>query len=157
MIGCPGETKENIQETYNLAFEHLRRYKTRPHLFIAKPMKGTELYDVAEKSNLLVDIDPMKDDHLKYMTRQKMIETDDFNLEYLISVFKKYRKNLFKNTMINWFKISQTVPKIFLISFLKLIVRIARNPLRVRPILFRYYIGKIIFPFSMSREKMPIE
>jgi len=53
VIGFPGETIENIKDTIEVALKLFRLYDVIPHLYIATPLYGTELYDQCVKEGLI--------------------------------------------------------------------------------------------------------
>lgn len=57
VVGMPGETKELIQKTLDLAYELMKSYNVTPHVNIAMPLVGTEMYDIAVKNNYIVKDD----------------------------------------------------------------------------------------------------
>ena len=53
IIGFPGETKENMQQTVDFALELKRKYDVGMHLFAATPSYGTRLYDECKAKGYL--------------------------------------------------------------------------------------------------------
>jgi anaerobic magnesium-protoporphyrin IX monomethyl ester cyclase len=53
IIGFPGETKENMQRTVDLALELKRKYDVGMHLFAATPSYGTRLYEECKAKGYL--------------------------------------------------------------------------------------------------------
>ncbi|MFC1511028.1 B12-binding domain-containing radical SAM protein [Candidatus Margulisiibacteriota bacterium] len=53
VIGFPGETKENMQETVDFALWLQRKYDVNPGLFIATPLPGTELEAICREQGLV--------------------------------------------------------------------------------------------------------
>jgi len=89
IIGMPGETLDQIQETFRLA-EELEIYQ--PHISVATPYPGTELYDSCVK-NEYIDTKFSFDD---LFIRSFCITTDDWNGEDLKRTLKNGRKYLLK-------------------------------------------------------------
>ncbi len=158
IFGFPGERKSDIEDTYNLAFELFRKYKTRPHVNIARPLKGTELYRTAKETNVLIDTEMMDPEDRykipKVLIGPEMIQTNDFNLEYLTQVFKRYQRNFLKQSILNWLQAAARHPWLFTKSISQMFLEIIRNPLRTKSTMYRYYIRKFIFPHSMGRESI---
>ncbi len=61
MVGYPGETKETIQQTFDI-IKDIKPLTTR--VAIATPYPGTYLYDLAKEQNLIYGDDILKYDHL---------------------------------------------------------------------------------------------
>lgn len=53
VIGFPGETINEMKDTTNLALKLYRDYDLVPHLMVATPLYGTELYEICIRDNLL--------------------------------------------------------------------------------------------------------
>jgi len=53
IIGFPGETIENMQQTVDFALELKRKYDVGMHLFAATPSYGTRLYDECKAKGYL--------------------------------------------------------------------------------------------------------
>ena len=53
VIGLPGETKDEIMDTFNLSLELLRKYEVLPALLFAVPMVGTDLYYICKKEGYI--------------------------------------------------------------------------------------------------------
>lgn len=75
MIGIPGETKEEMDATLDIA----RRIKADWSCFsIATPLPGTEMYEICRKNNYVKDIDMT---NIEYTTAR--IRTEEFDEEYV--------------------------------------------------------------------------
>ena len=92
IIGFPGETKEDIKGTLNFALEMMRKYNVTPHLHIAIPLVGTEMYEIAKKNGYLTSED-YTEGFIQGMGR---IKTEHFTPEELrefsVQFYKKVRK-----------------------------------------------------------------
>ena len=53
VIGFPGETIKEMKDTTNLALKLYRDLDLHPHLMVATPLYGTELYEICIRDNLL--------------------------------------------------------------------------------------------------------
>jgi len=53
VVGFPGETHADIDETFKFAKRVLWRYGVIPHLYMARPLRGTELHEICEKNGYL--------------------------------------------------------------------------------------------------------
>jgi anaerobic magnesium-protoporphyrin IX monomethyl ester cyclase len=56
VIGFPGETKQDIEDTFAFALDLLKRYFVVPHLCMARPLPGTELQEICEKNGYLTEL-----------------------------------------------------------------------------------------------------
>ena len=89
IIGMPGETLDQMKETFGLA-EELETYE--PHVSVATPYPGTELYDLCVKKGYIAsdfDLDDL-------FIRSFCITTEDWDGEDLKTVLKQGRKSLLK-------------------------------------------------------------
>ncbi|MFH2145314.1 MAG: radical SAM protein [Candidatus Omnitrophota bacterium] len=85
IIGFPGETKRQIQNTLNF-IDRLRL--GRISLFIANPLPGTEIYDVCLEKGYLRHSASSYFDYF-----HSRIQTEDFDSEYLLILRRKYYWN----------------------------------------------------------------
>ena len=90
MIGMPGETKKDIEETrYNL-----RKVKTNWYnISCASPLVGSEMYDLAKANRYITDTTRGADFH------KAVIATEDFTSEYIQKM--QYLLNLELNFVYN--------------------------------------------------------
>jgi anaerobic magnesium-protoporphyrin IX monomethyl ester cyclase len=156
IFGFPGETKQDIEDTYNLAFEMFRKYKTRPHVNIARPLRGTELYRMAKEKNVLIDTEMLDPEDRykvpKILIGPEMIQTEEFTLEDLTKVFERYQREFLRQSILNWMEAAVRLPWTFARSIGPMLLEVLRRPIRARTTLYRYYIRKFIFPHAMGRE-----
>lgn len=55
VVGFPGEDRRGIDETFDFALRLLWRYDAVPHLCMARPLPGTELYKICEEGGYLTE------------------------------------------------------------------------------------------------------
>lgn len=94
VVGMPGETKENINETLDFAFNLMKKYNVKPHVNIANPLIGTEMYNIAKAKGYLVDDDLSKGS----IFSSGRIRTDEFTpdeVKKMISGFYRKVRNLY--------------------------------------------------------------
>jgi anaerobic magnesium-protoporphyrin IX monomethyl ester cyclase len=85
VVGFPGETRAAINATFRFARRALMRYDAIPHVCMARPLPGTELYEICEEKGYLTE--PMLPD-MGSMLRTEvfprvMIRTEHFDPETL--------------------------------------------------------------------------
>ena len=74
LIGLPGETKPDIEDTRTF----LKTIKANWFMiFCANPLVGSEMYDICKKKNYLTE------DFIGYDYRKAVVETEDFTAEYI--------------------------------------------------------------------------
>ena len=99
VIGMPGETKWHIQKTLDLAYELMRKYSVVPHVNIANPLVGTELYETAKAKGYLIDEDYTKG----YIFGTGRIKTKEFSpedLQAMSAVFYRKVRRLYLRNML---------------------------------------------------------
>jgi len=95
VIGFPGETINNMNETIELALRLFRLYHVTPHLFCATPLYGTELYDKCVEEGLINK--NLTDKELSTATGwygNVLISTTDFSKEDVKKVAKNFQLSL---------------------------------------------------------------
>ncbi len=74
LIGLPGETKKDIEDTRNF----LKTINANWFLiFCATPLVGSEMFDICYKNNYL------KSDYINFDYKKAVVETPDFSCEYI--------------------------------------------------------------------------
>ncbi|MFQ5560717.1 MAG: B12-binding domain-containing radical SAM protein [Nitrospinota bacterium] len=95
IIGFPGETKENIQTTLDMAFFLNKKYDVIPSIALATPLLDTKLYDIAKKNNFLTE--ELTGESLLTATMVKgkgLIRTKEFTPEELSEWSNRFYKKL---------------------------------------------------------------
>jgi len=96
IIGFPGETKKEIQNTIEFALDLFARHRCRPKLGVATPLLGTELAEVAmTKGYLFRDLSPRNLARGTAGRGAGMIKTPEWDPEYLrrcCTIFNYRRK-----------------------------------------------------------------
>ncbi len=122
VVGMPGETKELIQKTMDFAYNLMKNYNVLPHVNVAMPLVGTEMYDIAVKNNYIV-----KDDYTTgAIFGTGMIRTPEFgpeDIKAMTSEFYRRIRNLY---------IRKTVssPK-KMVRNMKIFIRYPRSTMRI--------------------------
>lgn len=96
IIGFPGETADEVSETIDFALMLLKKYNVIPHMGIARPLPGTEMYEICEREGWLTD--PIVPDIGKGVRSEvferRMIETPEFKPEYLEQRLGEFSKKV---------------------------------------------------------------
>jgi magnesium-protoporphyrin IX monomethyl ester (oxidative) cyclase len=107
MIGLPGEKKENMQKTMDLALRLMKEYGliNSGGAMFATPLYGTELYKICEENNIFAK--PVTPEALAVATHrggEGLIKTEDFTPEDLKRFNEEFAIRAFRLTLINYFK-----------------------------------------------------
>jgi magnesium-protoporphyrin IX monomethyl ester (oxidative) cyclase len=105
IIGFPGEKKENMMKTVNLALKLKRDYDLGMHLHVATPLYGTRLYEECRNEGFIREnLTPRDFAEVRQTRGMPLIETNDFTpsevRKIAIDAFKAYKKL----SLINYFK-----------------------------------------------------
>ncbi len=93
IIGFPGETIENMQETIDVALDLYEKYNVMPLFSIATPLYGTELYhESLEKGFINKDLTDEDFAEATRMEGNHLIETPDFTKEDITNLCDAYEK-----------------------------------------------------------------
>jgi hypothetical protein len=95
IVGFPGETLAEVDDTFAFAKRLYDRYDVVPHFGMARPLPGTELYRICEEQGFLTDpIIPEIGRELKgEVFERQMIATPDFSpgdLEWRMRRFNRW-------------------------------------------------------------------
>lgn len=80
IIGFPGETIKEMEETIDFALNLYERYQVTPYLFFATPLYGTELYHICLREGIIGD--ELTDEQLSTGTSifgDPIIQTNEFS------------------------------------------------------------------------------
>jgi hypothetical protein len=94
VVGFPGETKQDIHDTFAFALDLLKKHFVVPHLCMARPLPGTELQKICEDNGYLTE--PFVPDAGRGLRGEvfsrRMIRTEEFTpqmLEKWVAAFNK--------------------------------------------------------------------
>ncbi len=154
MIGLPGETREQIMRTYHYAFSLQRKYHTVPFLSLFKPFYDTPLYHTSKEQKFLIDFDKEADRPKNIpdmLFTPLMIETGEFNVEYLSKIYRNYMIRMGFTSTFNWMRITGRRP-FLLLRLLGQFVRMAiGNHRQFNKVVFDFFWGAMIYPKSLLR------
>jgi magnesium-protoporphyrin IX monomethyl ester (oxidative) cyclase len=90
IVGFPGETKKEIKRTINFSLRLFKKFNVISAIGPAKPLIGTELRKECREKGYLTE--PIETPGMKerLISRQEMIKTKEFDLDYLFRAIKKY-------------------------------------------------------------------
>jgi magnesium-protoporphyrin IX monomethyl ester (oxidative) cyclase len=95
VIGFPGETIREMEETTGLALRLLRECDLLPNVFVATPLYGTELYETC-LSHEYIEGNPSPEELAKstQIFGKPLIATEDFSRDDVLRVIDNYRREL---------------------------------------------------------------
>ena len=95
IMGFPGETMDDMNDTVSLAIRLFDEYKVVPIMLFATPLYGTELYDVAMEHGIISD-DIADEDFLTSTAYygEPLISTKDFSKEDLKMLAKDFETRI---------------------------------------------------------------
>ena len=102
ILGLPGETREDVEESIEFTKELNPEY---PLFFLPAPYPGTKFYDTAQKTGMIKELD-----WSKYTTANPIIETQQLSLKEVRELNRKaykefyLRPNVIKNNLIMLYK-----------------------------------------------------
>lgn len=120
VIGFPGETIKEMQDTLAFALKLYRSYDVLPSLFIATPLFGTRLYKICvEKKYLKGEVSP---ENLARVTGGSglngLIQTEDFSPEDLHTIVRSFYRRYKLIFLLNFTSFFVRNPRVFL-SFVR--------------------------------------
>ena len=129
IIGFPGETKRDISETLDFAYDMMKRYNVTPHLHVAIPLVGTEMYDIAKQKGYLLN----EDYTAGFIQGTGRISTEHFTPEDLRTFSTEFYKKVRRLYVIKKLKSPSRM-----ISDMKILVKHPRSTIRIAKIASRY-------------------
>src|SRR4030067_2206177 len=105
IIGFPGEKKENMMKTVELALRLKREFDVGMHLFIATPSYGTRLYEECEKKGYIQqNLTPRAFAEVSPPQGMPLIRTEDFTPIELKEIASRAVKTYKRLSLINYIK-----------------------------------------------------
>jgi magnesium-protoporphyrin IX monomethyl ester (oxidative) cyclase len=127
IIGFPGEKKENMMKTVDLALRLKREFDVGMHLFIATPSYGTRLYEECKnKGYVQENLTPRAFAEVRQPRGIPLIETEDFTPIELKEIASRAVKTYKRLSIINYIKSPKKTLETAL-SQPKIIVKFIKN------------------------------
>ena len=127
IIGFPGEKKENMMKTVELALRLKREFDVGMHLFIATPSYGTRLYEECKKKGYVQEnLTPRAFAEVRQPHGMPLIKTEDFTPIELKEIASRAIKTYKRLSLINYIKYPRKTLKTAL-SQPKIIMKFIKN------------------------------
>jgi anaerobic magnesium-protoporphyrin IX monomethyl ester cyclase len=159
IIGFPGETKEEILQTYDFGIDLYKKYNCSPILQFWRPFVATDLEVVARENKALVNIDA-NEIYTKFkipytLFRDKVLGPDDYDIDFMAGIFQKYMKEVTRLSIISWLRVIGRNPLMFIknvfeISFVTL--RMLLNKRKRLETYQKYIYSKGLYPYAQLRK-----
>jgi anaerobic magnesium-protoporphyrin IX monomethyl ester cyclase len=105
IIGFPGEKKENMLKTVELALKLKQEFDVGMHLFFATPSYGTRLYDECKKKGYIQEnLTPRAFAEVRQTRGMPLIKTEDFMLSEVKEIASMAVKRYKRLSLINHIK-----------------------------------------------------
>jgi len=160
IVGMPGETQEDLNNTYDFAFMLFKKYNTTPIFQLWRPYKNTPMEmkirdhsSYAQNSTYSLH----KEHELPFtLFYSKVHENSEIPLEFLSSYFKRYLNETIKIVLINWIKITKKKPLVLIQTLIKLLFMLTKSVFRPysNKFIVQQFISSIgILPFAQVNKK----
>jgi anaerobic magnesium-protoporphyrin IX monomethyl ester cyclase len=127
IIGFPGEKKENMMKTVELALRLKREFDVGMHLFIATPSYGTRLYEECKKKGYIQEnLTPRAFAEVRQPQGMPLIKTEDFTPIELKEIASRAVKTYKRLSLINYIKYPKKTLKTAL-SQPKIVIKFIKN------------------------------
>jgi anaerobic magnesium-protoporphyrin IX monomethyl ester cyclase len=127
IIGFPGEKKENMLNTVELALRLRREYDVGMHLFFATPLYGTRLYEECKKKGYIPDsLTPRAFAEVRQTRGMPLIKTEDFMPTEVKEIASMAIKRYKRLSLINYVKSPEKTLKTVL-SQPKILIKYIKN------------------------------
>lgn len=153
MIGFPGEELDQIYSTFRFARRALWRYDVIPHVALARPLPGTELYRICQASGYLTEpVRPAIDGGWRSEVYQRiMIKTQAFSpadLDRLVTHFDREVAAMIVFKVAMWLCAHPVILKNAIMRFLQLVGQGLFLAVK------RVFFGGLFFKFNYLNERL---
>jgi radical SAM superfamily enzyme YgiQ (UPF0313 family) len=135
IIGFPGETKQDIQDTISFALKMTEKYHLPGGIAIAVPLFGTELYNQCNRGGYFTK-EVNEDNIASGYLEEGLIKTDQFDPAFLANILKYYVRQ------VRWIKFKLIFKNI--VRDHRLLVYLVKRLLN-NPGLWRHYLSEIAY------------
>lgn len=158
IIGFPGETKEEVLETYNFGIDLYKKYNCSPILQFWRPYVATDLEIVAKETKELIHVDA-KEIYTKFkipytLFRDKVLGPDEYDINFLAGVFKNYMKTATRLTFVSWLKVMSRNPFLFVRTIAEICTMTAKMLFNYKKSIEtynKYIYSKGLYPYAQLR------
>jgi len=153
IIGFPGEKKKNLKATLEYALDLKKKFNVFPHLNLAYPQIGTELFKICEeKGYLTAPLNPKtysnwRGDKLERL----MIETEDFKVKDLYELSNSFHRTLARISFLHSVGFLVRNPKVFLFILATFFRKFRKHPFKIKSVLKNIYSRYLIFENYLKR------
>jgi anaerobic magnesium-protoporphyrin IX monomethyl ester cyclase len=127
IIGFPGEKKENMVKTVELALRLKREFDVGMHLFFATPSYGTRLYKECKKKGYIREnLTPRAFAEVRQPRGMPLIKTEDFTPIELKEIASRTVRTYKKVSLLNYIKNPKKTLKMAL-SQPKIVIKFIKN------------------------------
>lgn len=158
IIGFPGETKEEVLETYNFGIDLYKKYNCSPILQFWRPYVATDLEIVARETKELINVDAAEI-YSKFkipytLFRDKVLGPDEYDINFLAGVFKNYMKTATRLTFISWLRVMGRNPWLFTRTVFEICTMTAKMLFNYKKSIEtynKYIYSKGLYPYAQLR------
>jgi radical SAM superfamily enzyme YgiQ (UPF0313 family) len=159
IIGFPRETMENIQTTLDFALDSLKKYDVLPHMAIARPDPGTDLFREAKENDHLV-VDRARETtegmHTDTFVRY-MVKGEAFTPEIIAEVSEKFHIKSIRTITLKSMGYMLRHPIIAAKSMGYLIGSLVRSRGRFSDSMVKLFFCKLFYQNALLRENMIVQ
>ncbi|MFQ5574705.1 MAG: B12-binding domain-containing radical SAM protein [Terriglobia bacterium] len=153
IIGFPGESETNIRNTLDFALDLRRSFNVFPHVNLAYPQYGTELYRICEERGYLTAPSSPQTFSTWRGDKQErqMIETDQFKVADLYRLSNTFHRKLAAQS--GWHSVVFLArnPKVAAFVISAFLRKMSGNPLRFKRALKNVYSRYLLFENYLKR------
>ncbi|MGI9318019.1 MAG: B12-binding domain-containing radical SAM protein, partial [bacterium] len=154
IIGFPRETIDQIKTTTDFAMESLKKYNVLPHMAIARPDPGTDLFKEAQSSGNLV-VDRARDTEAGVHTDtfvRYMVKSDTFTPEKVAEISEQFHRDSIRTITLKSMGYMLLHPIVAAKCTRYLIASLLRTRGRVPDSIVKLFFCKLFYQNALLRE-----